>query len=183
LGDAEGKKIVVFGPGVYDIGYWKVPNNVEHIHLEGGAIVYGTIDVLPLGHEPKSDDYLQSQRLTLRPDFRLTGHGILSGRKIPWHMTKDFDYCLDACWWKEVVMVQLAVANITVTDITIANSPQFVFTFLCHSWAASNNWRCFEHCIFCTRRSIEDSSSSVLLLEPGWRNVYRHSGGRRCAFS
>jgi len=127
LGNAEGKKVVVFGPGVYNIGYWKIPNNIEHVHLEGGAIVYGAMDVLPVGPMPKSDDYLQSRQLALRADFKLTGHGILSGRKIPWHMTKDFDYCLDGCWWKEVVMVQLAVANITVTDVTVANSPQFVF--------------------------------------------------------
>ena len=129
LGNAKGKKVVVFGPGAYVIGYWKVPNNVEHIHLEGGAIVDGAIDVLPLGPAPKSDDYLQWRRFKLRSDFKITGHGILSGRKIPWHMTRDFDYCLDTCWWKEVKLVQLAVANITVTDVTIANSPQFAFTF------------------------------------------------------
>lgn len=129
LGDAGGKKAVVFGPGVYDIGYWKVPNNVAHIHLEGGAIVYGAIDVLPLGAPPKTDDYLQPNTLTLRPEFKLTGHGVLSGRKIPWHMTKDFGYCLEGCWWGEVTMVQLAVANLTVSDITVADSPQFNFTF------------------------------------------------------
>jgi hypothetical protein len=129
LGKAEGKKVVVFGPGVYDIGYWKVPNNVEHIHLDGGAIVYGAIDVLPLGRTPKSDDYLKSQQFTLRSEFKLTGHGILSGRKIPWHMTKDFDYCLETCWWKEIKLVQLAVTNITVSDVTLANAPQFAFTF------------------------------------------------------
>jgi hypothetical protein len=129
LGDAGGKKAVVFGPGVYDIGYWKVPNNVEHIHLEGGAIVYGALDVLPLGTPPKTDDYLKPYTLTLRPEFKLTGHGVLSGRKIPWHMTKDFGYCLDGCWWGEVTMVQLAVANLTVSDITVADSPQFNFTF------------------------------------------------------
>ena len=129
LGNAKGKKVVVFGPGAYVIGYWKVPNNVEHIHLEGGAIVDGAIDVLPLGPAPKSDDYLQWRRFKLRSDFKLTGHGILSGRKIPWHMTKDFDYCLDTCWWKAVKLVQLAVANIAVTDVTIANSPEFAFTF------------------------------------------------------
>ena len=67
LGNAKGRKVVVFGPGVYVIGYWKVPNNVEHIHLEGGAIVYGAIDVLPLGPAPKSDDYLQAQRLRCAP--------------------------------------------------------------------------------------------------------------------
>jgi hypothetical protein len=130
LGNAEGKKVVVFGPGVYEIGFWKVPNNVEHIHLEGGAIVYGALDVLPLGPAPKSDEYQQQwRRFTLRPTFKLTGHGILSGRKIPWHMTKDFDYCLDGCWWKEVKLVQLAVTNVTVQDVTLANSPQWAFTF------------------------------------------------------
>jgi len=129
MGNAGGKKAVVFGPGVYTIGYWQVPNNVEHIHLEGGAIVYGAIDVLPLGAPPDIDDYLKSQTLTLRHDFKLTGHGILSGRKIPWHMTKDFKYCGDGCWWKNASLVQLAAENITVKDITLADSPYFNLTF------------------------------------------------------
>ena len=39
LGDCGGKRVVVFGPGIYDIGYWQVPNNIEQIHLAGGAVV------------------------------------------------------------------------------------------------------------------------------------------------
>lgn len=131
MGNAGGKKTVVFGPGVYTIGYWQVPNNVEHIHLEGGAIVYGAIDVLPLGAPPDIDDYLKPLTLTLRRDFKLTGHGILSGQKIPWHMTKDFKYCGggDGCWWKNASLVQLAAANVTVRDITLADSPHLNITF------------------------------------------------------
>jgi hypothetical protein len=128
LGNAENKKVVVFGPGVYTIGYWEVPNNVEHIHIEGGAIVYGAINVLPQGPAPAADDYLNKAfQFTLRNSFKLTGHGILSGRKIPWHMTQDFKYCPeDMCgWWKIARLVRLNVANITVTDVTLANSPNW----------------------------------------------------------
>ena len=128
LGNAENKKVVVFGPGVYTIGYWEVPNNIEHIHIEGGAIVYGAINVIPQGPAPAADDYLNKAfQFTLRSSFKLTGHGILSGRKIPWHMTQDFNYCPDdMCgWWKIVRLVRLNVANITVTDVTLANSPNW----------------------------------------------------------
>jgi hypothetical protein len=58
LGYADNKKVVVFGPGVYTIGYWEVPNSVAHIHIEGGAIVYGAINVLPQGPAPTAEDYL-----------------------------------------------------------------------------------------------------------------------------
>ena len=55
LGNAGGKKVVVFGPGVYDIGYWQVPNNIEQIHFEGGAVVFGAVDVIPQGRTPFYD--------------------------------------------------------------------------------------------------------------------------------
>jgi polygalacturonase len=44
-------------------------------------------------------------------------------------MTKDFDYCVDTCWWKWVKLVQLAVTNVTVQDVTLANSPHWAITF------------------------------------------------------
>jgi hypothetical protein len=126
LENADNKKVVVFGPGVYTIGYWEVPHNVEHIHIEGGAIVYGAINVLPEGPAPAADDYFKAFQFTLRNSFKLTGHGVLSGRKIPFHMTQDFSYCPDdECWWKTTRLVRLNVANITVTDVTLANSPNW----------------------------------------------------------
>lgn len=76
LGSADNKKVVVFGPGVYAIGYWEVPNNIEQIHIEGGAIVYGAINVLPQGPAPEADDYLKASQLTLRDSFKRTGHRI-----------------------------------------------------------------------------------------------------------
>jgi len=72
---------------------------------------------------PAADDYLKASQFTLRDAFKLTGHGILSGRKIPWHMTQDFNYCPDDCWWKIARLVRLNVANIAVTDVTLADSP------------------------------------------------------------
>ena len=124
LGNANNKKVVVFGPGVYTIGYWEVPNHVEQIHIEGGAIVYGAINVIPQGPAPSAEDYLNKAfQFTLRNSFKLTGHGVLSGRKIPWHMTQDFNYCPDDCWWKIARLVRLNATNITVTDVTLADSP------------------------------------------------------------
>jgi hypothetical protein len=50
---------------------------------------------------------------------------VLSGQKIPWHMTQGLGYCADdACgWWKMVRLVRLNVAAITLTDLTLVNSP------------------------------------------------------------
>ncbi len=95
--DAAGKSVVVFGPGVHDIGYWQVPNSIEQIHFEGGAVVFGSIDVMPEGREPFYDRktiyhvYRNAWREeSLRPTFKITGPGILSGAKLPWHLRKDF---------------------------------------------------------------------------------------------
>jgi hypothetical protein len=142
LGSADNKRVVVFGPGIYTIGYWEVPNNIEQIHIEGGAIVYGAINVLPQGRAPAADDYLKASQFTLRDSFKLTGHGILSGRKIPWHMTQDFSYCPDDCWWKIARLVRLNVANIVVTDVTLADSPYWNISLT--NDAGSRSTACFE---------------------------------------
>jgi hypothetical protein len=137
LGTAGGKKVVVFGPGVYDIGYWQVPNNVEHIHLEGGAVVFGAIDVLPLGYAAVHDAPTINNvwrnawsSKALRSSFKVTGPGVLSGAKLPWHLKKDFTYTSNDDWWAHVKGLQFAVSNITVKDITIANSPHWVLSFI-----------------------------------------------------
>ncbi len=125
LGSVNGAKAVVFGPGVYDIGYWEVPPSIEHIHLEGGAMVFGAINTLPLGTPPAPDDYLEAWKFTLRPTFQLTGHGVLSGSKLPWHVTQDFAYCEDdLCgWWKMTRLLRIQAKAFTVADVTLADSP------------------------------------------------------------
>ena len=135
LGDAGGRRVVVFEPGVHDLGYWPVPNNVEHIHFAPGAVVFGALDVLPLGREPGALDLNQTYRdawakETLRKEFQLTGAGILSGAKLPWHLKKDFTYHRDDHWWQHVKLLQLAVENIIVRDVTLVDSPYWVLSFL-----------------------------------------------------
>lgn len=140
LGSAGGKKVVVFDEGVHHIGYWQVPNNIEHIHLEGGAVVFGAIDVIPQGREPFHDAATISQvyrrgwsNEKLRAAFKLTGPGILSGARLPWHLKKDFSYTSGDDWWAHVKLLQLAVENITLEDVTLANSPHWVLTFMSDS--------------------------------------------------
>ncbi len=130
MGNAMGKRVVVFGPGVYSIGYWQVPPNVEQIHLEGGAIVYGALEILPLGAPPAADDYLNAWSLPHRPRFKLTGHGILSGQRVPWHVTTDLQYCVDdACgWWKMIRLVRYAAFDMTIEDVTLAGTPYWTVT-------------------------------------------------------
>lgn len=137
LGDCNGKRVVVFPPGVYDIGYWQVPNNIEHVHLEGGALVFGALDVIPRGRAPFHDAatinhvYRDDWRgETLRAAFSLTGPGIISGAKLPWHLKKDFSCTSGDDWWAHVKVVQLAVEQVTLDDVTIANSPHWVLSFI-----------------------------------------------------
>ena len=135
LGNAGGKRIVYFEPGVHDIGYWQIPNNVDHVHLAPGAVVFGALDILPLGCEPGAFDmdvvYRDAwERQTLRKEFLLTGAGILSGAKLPWHLKKDFTYHSNDHWWQHVKLVQLAVESIAVRDVTLVDSPYWVMSLL-----------------------------------------------------
>ena len=137
LGDCGGKRVVVFPPGVYDIGYWQVPNNIEHVHLAGGAVVFGALDVIPQGRDPFYDgptiDHVYRDDWpgeSLRSSFSLTGPGIISGAKLPWHLKKDFTYTAEDDWWAHVKAVQFAVARVRLEDVTIANSPYWVLSFL-----------------------------------------------------
>lgn len=137
LGNCEGKRVVVFSPGVHEIGYWQVPNSIDHVHLEGGAVVFGALDVIPQGREPFHDAatilrvYRDGWRQeTLRPGFSLTGPGILSGARLPWHLKKDFTVTRRDDWWAHVKLVQLAAERVRVEDITLVNSPHWVLSFI-----------------------------------------------------
>jgi hypothetical protein len=135
LGNANGRSAVVFKPGVHDLGYWQVPSNIKHVHIEAGAVVFGAIDVLPQGREPGALDmnavYRDSwSKEMLRESFQLTGHGVLSGAKLPWHLKKDFSYHVDDHWWQHVKLFQAAAANITLRDVTLVDSPYWTVSFL-----------------------------------------------------
>ena len=130
LGDAGGKRIVYFAAGVHQLGYWQVPNNIDHLHFAPGAVVFGAIDVLPLGCVPGQVDTDRTYRdawfkETLRDHFKITGAGILSGEKLPWHLKKDFSYHQD-----DIKPVQLAAADIDLSDITLVDSPYWVISFI-----------------------------------------------------
>lgn len=129
LGNANGKSVVVFQPGVYDIGYWAVPTNIDHIHVEGGALVYGAIDVQPYGN-PDPNDYQNGWRqFNLKESFKLTGHGVISGSNIRWHLNKFGVYEQNDMWWRLIKGVQFAVENLTLKDVTIEDSPYWVMSF------------------------------------------------------
>ncbi|MEM9463687.1 MAG: hypothetical protein AAGF11_56640 [Myxococcota bacterium] len=130
LGDLEGRPVVRFKPGVHDIGYWQVPNSVDHVHLDGGAYVRGAIDVVPMGPPPDPDDY-QSQwaDFELREDFTLTGHGVLSGSTIPWHTNKFFEFEAPDSWWRFIRLLQLSSAHVTLRDVTLVDSPYWTISF------------------------------------------------------
>lgn len=135
LSAAGGKRVVVFAPGVHDLGYWQVPNNVEQVHLEQGAVVFGALDVLPQGLEPGVFDLNTVYRdawskETLRKEFKLTGHGILSGANLPWHLKKDFSYHEQDHFWQHVKLVQLAVAKVTLRDVTLVDAPYWCVSFI-----------------------------------------------------
>ena len=112
-----------------------MPNNIEHVHFEPGAVVFGALDVLPQGREPGAFDVNTVYRdawpkETLRKEFKLTGHGILSGTKLPWHLKKDFSYHRHDHWWQHAKLVQLAAENITLRDVTLVDAPYWTVSFL-----------------------------------------------------
>jgi hypothetical protein len=131
LPSAEGRRAVVFGPGVYHVGYWRLPASVEHVHLEGGAVVYGALHAEPSTPIARQDDYLTFWLLTLRPLLRVTGHGVLSGRDIPWHLTQDFGYCADdPCgWWRFIRLLRADAERVEVDDVTLVDSPYYVVDY------------------------------------------------------
>jgi hypothetical protein len=98
-------------------------------------VVFGALDVLPQGREPGTFDINTVYRdawskETLRREFKLTGHGILSGARLPWHLKKDFSYHQHDHWWQHVKLVQLPVENITLRDVTLVDAPYWCVSFL-----------------------------------------------------
>ena len=136
LGNCSGKKVVVFQAGVHDIGYWQVPTNINQIHFEAGAVVFGAVDVIPQGYTPYDTNTINSvwrdnwSSQKLRSSFKVTGPGVLSGSRLPWHLKKDFTYTSNDDWWAHVKLLQLAVTNITVEDVTLVSSPHWVLSFI-----------------------------------------------------
>ena len=130
-----GKRVVHFLPGVHDLGYWQVPNTIDHLHFAPGSVVFGAIDVLPKDRQPGKLDlkktYLDAWfKETLRDDFTITGPGILSGSKLPWHLTKDFAFTENDVYWSHIKLLQIAAKNITLQDLTLVDSPYWVLSFL-----------------------------------------------------
>ncbi len=135
LGTADQKPIVRFLKGIHDLGYWQVPNNIEKIHLDPGAVVFGALDILPLGELPGDVDIDTTYRdawhkKELRPNFQLTGHGVLSGTKLPWHLKKDFSYHPHDHYWQHVKLVQLAVEDVILRDVTLVDAPYWTVSFI-----------------------------------------------------
>jgi len=95
------------------------------------------MDVIPQGYAPFYDAATINNvyrdawhSMPLRASFKVTGPGILSGAKLPWHLKKDFTYTSNDDWWAHVKLLQLAVTNITVEDVTLCNSPHWVLSFI-----------------------------------------------------
>ena len=129
LGNAGGKRVVVFEPGVYDIGYWAVPNNIEHIHVAGGAVVYGAIDIQPKGGAHPNDYQNKWQQFNLRDRVVISGHGVISGSKIPWHTDKFGVFDQADIWYRMIKLVQIAAREFELLDVTIEDSPHWTVSF------------------------------------------------------
>lgn len=134
-GLSKGKKVVHFLPGIHHLGYWQVPNSVEHLHFSPGVVVFEAIDVLPQNQHPGKVDlkktYLDSWfQEELRSQFKITGPGILSGAKLPWHLTKDFSYFEEDIYWSHIKLLQIAAKEIILEDLTMVDSPYWVLSFI-----------------------------------------------------
>ncbi len=131
----ESKEVVVFTPGIHKLGYWQVANHIKHTHIEAGAIVYGAFDILPAGREPDQMDITESYRdkwhqEPLRETFKISGSGVLSGSKLPWHLKKDFTYHQHDHYWAHIKLLQLPVRKISLSDVTLCDAPYWTLTFM-----------------------------------------------------
>jgi hypothetical protein len=75
LKSTSGKQIVVFKPGMLNIGYWEVPLSVKQIYFSGGSYIVG---------------YVHALRDTLNP-LVINGKGILSNNGYPYWYPKSND--------------------------------------------------------------------------------------------
>ncbi len=107
-----GAMSVYFGPGLYDIGYWQVPAQVERIYLAGGAYVYGALDVPGRG------------------SFTLSGRGVLSGGKFVWRAKKGtLEHMGSECWSDCLRLVELHDVPAALIDgVTLVEAPYYSLT-------------------------------------------------------
>lgn len=111
---------LVFEPGVHDVGYFRLPPQLLHVRIEGGAYVLGAIDASQADTEASEP-------------FVLDGNGVLSGEQIPWHASKSSGGTTPCAPTEvrhlcAVKLVDLANKQFTITDVTLANSPFYTMT-------------------------------------------------------
>jgi len=93
---------VCFRPGLYELGYWRIPPSVRQVYLAGGSYVLGA-----LGVRPRQDP------------LAITGRGVLSGERFPWHAQDDGE---------DIHMIQMRNCGgrgHLLEGITIVNSPYY----------------------------------------------------------
>jgi hypothetical protein len=109
----DGTENVYFGPGLYRLGRWHVPQSVKRVYLAGGAFVLGSLDV---------DD---------RDSFALTGRGVLSGHDFVFRAHRDSLAHVAGssekdCWTQCLKLVELwSVKNALIDGVTLLESPYY----------------------------------------------------------
>jgi hypothetical protein len=106
----SGKTIVYFGPGVYNIHYWRVPETVTQVYISGGAYVRG---------------YIGANRTTAGP-LKVNGRGIISNDLWSFHYPEVADphNPVSTGWYKSLVLSggkKHIVEGITMIDGTSFN--------------------------------------------------------------
>jgi hypothetical protein len=107
-----GTKALRFEPGLHRLGYYRVPPEVERIHISGGAYILGAIDG------------------SGRDRLSVTGRGIISGEAFPWRAgksTPDSSFASDR--WLECIKLLELGKSYRVEGICMVNAPHWVLTF------------------------------------------------------
>lgn len=106
----SGKTIVYFGPGVYNIQYWRVPATVAQVYISGGAYVRGYIGANRVGAS----------------SLKINGRGIISNDQWGFHYPEvgDPHNPVSTGWYKSIVISggkKHTVEGITMIDGTSFN--------------------------------------------------------------
>ena len=118
-----GKTIVYFGPGVYNIHYWRIPATVSQVYISGGAYVRG---------------YIGANRATTTLSLKINGRGIISNDLWYFHypkVTPPYDP-VSTDWYKSIVIS--GGKKHSVEGITLIDGTAFNLVLSCDSSLAKN---------------------------------------------
>jgi hypothetical protein len=115
--DASG--LIYFGPGLHDIGQRMIVPSNTHVRIAGGAYVRGSL--------------FTSTSSGAKNNISISGGGILAGDRMP-HASRS-----STCANDSLALINLCASSVTVTGITIVNSPTYMLQINAPWWCGRDD--------------------------------------------